>query len=1605
LNGGEGDDVLRGGSGVDILAGDAGRDQLHGGAGDDQLSGGDDDDVLFGDAGADYLDGGAGNDALHGGSGEDVIEGGEGDDLIDGGAGIDIVRGGEGNDTYVVGLGYGRDLIEDTQGENRIRFGSGILPEDLGAQLDLSTLAATLEFSAAGDSVSFDAGQFDVAGIQFSNGTAWGKAEFVGFMPAVVSQGSSVGEVLIGNAKLRNHLDGGGGDDELIGAEYADVLAGGDGDDSLEGNGGSDTYVFAPGQEGVDLVSDSGLAALAYLNWYYGARGIGDWAERGEHGGEYRAEGENTGDGESGSFVEYFETFESAYGQFPFATITFVEPLPEVAPVVTRNDTVALAELVAAGVLDHDVVEFEPGIAISDLDLTIELNGFAADQHPEQPWYAGGTLTVRWGAAGFDVEVPDAQYGFSGSNIFVDGASQDEGLLDGSWRGYRLGEGVEAFQFADGSTYALEEVLQRATPVLRYGYEFVRGSGFQIVEGNWTGVDFGADIAPSDLYAFKSGADLVFGVIADSAAGRIPNWYANPAAIPPWEFRFADGTVLDTDSVTRLGQTRIGSPFNDSMQTFSEFASALIGLEGDDLLVGGSGNDLLDGGPGHDFLHGQAGNDIYVFGAGSDVDLVNEQVFGGGSNGTDTVRFAADVTATDLSAQRNFDFLTLRVAGSGAELQLPGWFTEPGGTVEIFGFADGTSWRAADVETLLPPHVATSGDDRLLGLTGDDVLAGGDGSDAIHGFAGNDTVIGGSGNDFLHGGAGDDTYVFEAGDGVDEISDRSGSNTLRFGDGIDPHSVHVSRDEDSLYLSIAGSGDRVGVLSWFFAAQPQLSQVSFADGTTWSASDLESRITLAPGSDFDDILWGTDGADVIHGLAGDDEIYGNDGDDVLDGGDGADYLESGAGNDILRGGAGDDDLEGWPGEGHKLLEGGDGDDYIYYEWRSLAIGGPGDDWIDIYGFNGIVAFNPGDGADTISVNESFTLSIGGGVGAADLSLSEDGADILISVGDQDSVRLTRDEGGGPGNWPAIILQLFGSAHVYYLGGAINEFYNARAADSSLTDFALGDVLPRYLLISSETGALGGVIAHQYATRGTIAHVTDAQLLSVLQDPRFGPFFQDTAFEGGNGAPVLESPLADVVTNEDAAFAYTIAADAFADPDAGDALIFTATLEDDSDLPAWLAFDAGTRTFSGTPLQADAGTIHVKVTATDGGGLSADDTFALTVANVNDAPVVAIPLVDRSFEAGSAFSFSLPVGTFSDEDPGDTLALSGATFGGGPLPAWLSFAPETATFMGNPTAGDIGISHLQVTATDAAGAAVASDFGLVVRAAAGSTVVGGAADDLIYGGTGDETLIAKGGSDYLFGDVGDDLLKGGGGNDVLQGGDGADVLRGGKGQNVLDGGAGDDLIFGGQGSGLIAGGTGNDTIRTGPGTDVILFNRGDGMDTVIADRRGDNTLSFGDGIRYSDLSLSREGKNLIVSAGADDRIILKNWYGGKHSVLNLQIILDATDEFDAGSSDPLYNSRVQTFDFLGMVSAFDDAGAQTPVLTSWALTNALLQFHLSGADDMAIGSDLAYWYGRKNGFSGISLAAAQQVIGAAGFGSDAQSLRPFDGLQEGFVKLA
>ena len=193
--------------------------------------------------------------------------------------------------------------------------------------------------------------------------------------------------------------------------------------------------------------------------------------------------------------------------------------------------------------------------------------------------------------------------------------------------------------------------------------------------------------------------------------------------------------------------------------------------------------------------------------------------------------------------------------------------------------------------------------------------------------------------------------------------------------------------------------------------------------------------------------------------------------------------------------------------------------------------------------------------------------------------------------------------------------------------------------------------------------------------------------------------------------------------------------------------------------------------------------------------------------------------------------------------------------------------------------------------------------------------------------------------------------------------------------------------------------------TGGGHNVIVHNAGDGVDTLSSAVDALNSLSLGGGASYDNLSLSKNGNDLVLNTGVNDAVVLKDWYNGHDNVLALQIILDASSAFDANSQDPMYNHRVQTFDFIGLVNQFDQALAQSPGLTSWALTNALTQFHLTAANDAALGGDLAYYYGKNGALTGISVAAAQQVIGAPGFGQDAQSLRPFSGLQEGLVKLA
>lgn len=110
----------------------------------------------------------------------------------------------------------------------------------------------------------------------------------------------------------------------------------------------------------------------------------------------------------------------------------------------------------------------------------------------------------------------------------------------------------------------------------------------------------------------------------------------------------------------------------------------------------------------------------------------------------------------------------------------------------------------------------------------------------------------------------------------------------------------------------------------------------------------------------------------------------------------------------------------------------------------------------------------------------------------------------------------------------------------------------------------------------------------------------------------------------NDAPEIGTLLANQTGRAGTALSWQLPGTAFVDVDAGDVLAYSATLSDGSALPDWLAFDAATGTFSGTP--ASAGSHVLRVTATDLAGAQASQTFTLEVevesGGGNQAPITA-----------------------------------------------------------------------------------------------------------------------------------------------------------------------------------------------------------------------------------------------------------------------------------------------------------------------------------------------------------------------------------------------
>jgi calcium binding hemolysin protein, putative len=237
LIGSNGDDAISGYIGSNnIIEGGAGNDTLEGKEADDTLIGGDGDDKLYGNAG---------KDTLIGGKGDDLLEGGMGDDVY-------IYNKGDGNDTILNKY----DWMPNVTNNDTLKFGEGISKDDLV----VTRVPINKKYEEFGDFViSFkksdgsitlkDMLRLDWANenniiqtFEFANGD---KLSFSDIKQLSLS-GTDSSDTISGYLDMSNILEGGKGDDILIGADYYDNY--GQKDSPYK-----NTFVFSKG-DGKDII-------------------------------------------------------------------------------------------------------------------------------------------------------------------------------------------------------------------------------------------------------------------------------------------------------------------------------------------------------------------------------------------------------------------------------------------------------------------------------------------------------------------------------------------------------------------------------------------------------------------------------------------------------------------------------------------------------------------------------------------------------------------------------------------------------------------------------------------------------------------------------------------------------------------------------------------------------------------------------------------------------------------------------------------------------------------------------------------------------------------------------------------------------------------------------------------------------------------------------------------------------------------------------------------------------------------------------------------------------------------------------------------------------
>jgi Ca2+-binding RTX toxin-like protein len=907
-----------------------------------------------------------------------------------------------------------------------------------------------------------------------------------------------------------------------------------------------------------------------------------------------------------------------------------------------------------------------------------------------------------------------------------------------------------------------------------------------------------------------------------------------------------DGTLFegtpgnDTFVGTNHDDRLFGQDGDDLLQG-ERGADLMEGGAGADTLNGGKGDDRLDGGTGDDVLNGGNGVDVFLLDANSGHDTIVD------SSMTNRIQFASDsgVTLASLVVTRVGNDLRIGYGASSATVQ--NWYGPNGRVAEVVIVQDGLEYWYSALQ--------------LEGLvTGADT--------APHaGPLLSSYLVANEGSAF--------SYQLPANLFTDTQSQASLAYDIEFLPAwltFDPVTRTVSGTVPS-----SSSGVTFGLRVRASDGVSHPGQAEYLDIQIYTRPSL----TVINGTAAAETLNDTSGHDYIVAGAGDDIIVAGNGNDLVEGGDGNDTIEVGTG-DIVSGGAGADLIEG---SGSALISGGTGNDRLIISGGAGSMAGEdGDDYLE-----GGQHLNGGSGDDTLVGNSSANVMFGNedddfldGKGGVDQLWAGAGNDVLLGGSGADE--LLGQEGndlydGGTGN---DVLRDFGGGDDRYIG-----FSSSSGSDTiidgvgyDIAEFSATASLRLDQMTLSQSGSSDFVISYGTGAQLALAFPSPSSLaIDELVLYNAGIAFRYTAEQliaresGTNLAPVRSSVAVGVQTAVvAAAFSYTVPLNFFVDTASQLDLVYTATGSDGSALPAWLSFDPGTRTLSGTPGAPDTGVIAIQISGQDEGGLTGSACVWVNVGN--------------SVTSGSAANDTLN-GTASGEQiaglagddninglAGDDILEGGDgndQLDGGAGADRMDGAAGNDVYIVDHVLDEVfeavdgGIDQVQSSLSFLLGEQVENllltgaleidgrgngrDNTLLGNSAV-NTLTGGEGNDWLDGGAGADVLNGGIGSDtYVVDDIGDTILDTSSQVDIdtvrstltLTLGDGLEALvllgtaningTGNTVSNIITGNSGNNTLNGGASNDTMTGGAGNDTYMVDNVDDVIVEAANEGLDVV------------------------------------------------------------------------------------------------------------------------------------------------------------------------------